>query len=297
LRRLCFARIALRLVPALALALFLAAALPGCTLDGFMFNGEPQDDPYDFTGTIIPSDRFDQEGTFVTASDGTRIHLHFVRSSGDATGRSDTTIFYCHGNSTNLLHYWERVEHLYELGYQVLIFDYRGYGRSDDVRGTEAGIYADAEAAFDHLMSLPEVDPDKVVFYGYSLGGAPCVELAHRYANQPAALITEAIFRSVEDLLQDGAGASLDVSMVSDLQFDNFAKIDGVGAPLLIIHGRDDSYVPMEYGVQLYAQAQEPKALYLAPGAGHSTVPGDPGSLNRQTYLDTVATFLDTYVP
>ncbi len=165
------------------------------------------------------------------------------------------------------------------------------------MEATEAGIYADAEAAFDHLLSLPEVNPDKVVFYGYSLGGAPCVELAHRYANQPAALITEAIFRSVEDLLQDGAGASLDVSMVSDLRFDNFAKIHEVGAPLLIIHGRDDDYVPVEYGIELYAQALEPKELYLAPGAGHSTVPGEAGSPNRQTYLDTVATFLDTYVP
>jgi fermentation-respiration switch protein FrsA (DUF1100 family) len=279
------------------LVLGLSAPLVGCTLDGFMFNGELHDGPYDFTGTTIPSDRFDPEGTFVTASDGTQIHLQFVRSSGDATGRADTTIFYCHGNSTNLLHYWDRVELFYELGYQTLIFDYRGYGRSDDVDGSEAGIYADAEAAYDHLLTRPEVNPDKIVFYGYSLGGAPCVELAHRYADQPAALITEAIFRSVEDLLQDGAGASLHVSMVSDLRFDNFAKIDGVNTPLLVIHGREDSYVPVEYGIELHAQAREPKALYLVPGAEHSTVPGDLGSENRQTYLDTVAAFLDTHVP
>ncbi len=269
----------------------------GCTLDGFMFNGTPQDGPYDFSSTSIPADRFDAEGTFVTAADGSRVHLHFVQSSGAVPHRAETTIFYCHGNRDHLFHYWDRVEILYELGYQVLIFDYRGYGRSEDVEATEAGIYADAEAAYDHLLSLPQVNPDRVVFYGYSLGGAPCVELASRYDDQPAALVTEAIFRSVEDLLQDSAGASLHASMGTDLRFDNFAKIRDVGAPILLLHGREDTFIRREYAVELFNRAAEPKALYLQPGAGHSTVPGDPGSENRQAYLDTVATFLDTHLP
>lgn len=285
--------------PALvALVLVVCAPLlaGGCTLDSFMFPGTPQDGPYDFSGTTIPSDRYDPEGTFVTAEDGTRVHLHFVRSSGDVPARAGVTIFYCHGNTDHILHYWDRVEIFYHLGYQVLIYDYRGYGRTEGTP-TEAGLYLDSEAALAHTLTLPEVDPARLVFYGYSLGCAPCTEIAKRHTDQPTALVLEAPFRSVEDLIEDGALASLDVGMLSDLEFDNYAKIDRVGAPLLVMHGSDDTFLKPEYGRALYEKALPPKAFWLAPGGQHGTVPGDEGSARRQGYEDTLTAFLDQYVP
>jgi hypothetical protein len=270
--------------------------LAACRLDGFMFAGEPHAGPYDLTGTSIPADRYDPEGVLVTAADGTRIHLMVVEPPGDPPGREGTTIFYCHGNAANIGHYWDRVEIFHALGYRVLIFDYRGYGRSEGTP-TEPGLYQDADAALAYLLARPGVDPDRIVFYGYSLGAAVCTDLAWRRPDQPAALVLEAPFRSVADLVQDGAGASLDPGMVTDLRFDNLSKIDGVGAPLLVVHGTADDYLMSDYGVALHEAAQEPKRLVLVPGANHGDVPGEPGSARRTLYVDAVTGFLDAQIP
>ena len=285
----------LKLLSALLLTTWLSGA--GCTLDGFMFAGVLVDGPYDFSDTTIPADKFDPEGTFVTAEDGTRVHLHYVQSSGDATGSADTTVFYCHGNSENIMHYWHRVEMLYEMGYQVLIFDYRGYGRSADVKTTEPGVYQDAEAAYAHLLTLPDVNPDKIVFYGYSLGCAVCTEMAYRYSDQPAALLLEAPFRSVKDLVQDSAGASLDVGMLADMRFDNIGKIDKIGAPLLVMHGQQDDYIQPAYGEDLFERALPPKQLWLVPGADHGGVPGEDDPVRYRQYESRVTSFIDQHVP
>jgi fermentation-respiration switch protein FrsA (DUF1100 family) len=280
--------------PSLLLALACCLPWAGCTLDGFLFNPRQQDGPYDLSGTTIPADRFDEEGTFVSAEDGTRIHLYYIKASGKHPARAKTAIFYCHGNSTNIGHYWWRMEAIHELGYQVLIFDYRGYGRSEG-KPDEPGLYMDAEAALAHLLKQPAVDARRVAFYGHSLGAAVCIELATR-KTVDAALVVESPFRSVKDLVQDGAIASLPPSFVTSHGFDNFAKIDKVGAPLLVMHGLDDDFLMSEYGQALYDQAQQPKTLWLVPGAAHSDIPDDPGTPRRKQWADKVTAHVDGHV-
>lgn len=275
--------------------LVLVLMASGCTLDSFMFNLEKQDGPYDFSDSSIPTDKFDAEGTFITAQDGTRIHLHVVESSGASPDRSSTTILYCHGNSSNISHYWDRVEGFYAMGFRTLIFDYRGYGRSEG-EPTEPGVYMDSEAALSHLLDMPQTEPERIVFYGNSLGAAVCIELAYRHSDQPAVLIVVAPFRSVADLVQDGAGASLHPGFITNLRFNNYAKIDQVGAPLMVIHGQDDDYLMPQYGKDLFERALPPKELWLVPGAEHGNVPGDAGTERNEEYKKRVSGFIDRHI-
>lgn len=273
--------------------LTLAGALLSCTLDSFLFEPVRQEGPYDFSATTIPADKFTAQGDFVTAADGTRIHLHHVLPADATTPRGRTSVFICHGNSDNLSYDWAEVEAFYDLGYRVLIFDYRGFGRSEGAP-TEAGLYQDGEAALAFLLAQPDVDPTRVVFVGDSLGAAVCTELAFRHADQPAVLVLAEPFRSIADLVADGATVSLPAGFVTNHAFDNYAKIDGVGAPVLILHGAEDSFLTPRYGRELYERALEPKAFQLVPGSGH-------GDLWEPEHIDVMMTaitgFVDEHVP
>ncbi len=275
-------------------AVIAALVLASCRLDGFMFNATKVSEPYDFSESIIPEDRYEPGGVFVEAADGTRIHLYFVRASGAEPDRAETTIFYCHGNRDNIGHYWPRVELFYEMGYSVLIFDYRGFGLSGG-EPDEPGLYMDGEAALAYLLSRPDVDQGRIVFYGYSLGAAVCLELAVRHQDLPRALVLESAFRSVADLVSDGATVSLDASFVTDLRFDNISKIGSVACPVLLMHGLADDFLRPDYSRDLYDRAPEPKELWLVPGANHTTVPGEPGSERRREYFEHVTSFVDRY--
>lgn len=267
----------------------------GCTLDAFLFNRTQQDGPYDFAGTSIPADRFSAEGTFIKAADGTRIHLHFVEASGDHSTRAKAAILYCHGNKDHIKHYWDRVEAFYEMGYQLLIFDYRGFGRSGG-EPDEPGLYMDGEAALAHLLQQPSVDPGRVAFYSNSLGAAVCIELASRHADQPQALVVAEPFRSIADMVADGAQVSFEPGFVTDHRFANIDKIHKVGAPLFVIHGAEDTYLMPQYGRDLYDKALDPKELWLVPGAGHGEITGAANTARRAQFSDRVTRFLDAHV-
>ena len=110
----------------------------------------------------------------------------------------------------------------------------------------------------------------------------------------PLALVVEASFRTVQDLVLDSSSASIDVGMVADIRFDNIGKIDDIGLPLLVLHGAEDDFIMPEYGQQVFDAAAEPKDIWIAPGADHS---GIPDGNRRQEYLDRVTTFLDQHIP
>lgn len=263
----------------------------GCTLDALFFGYQRQEGPYTLPSSIIPLDRHDQ-GLFLAAADGTRVHVIAVPPSGADPKRAGTAILFCHGNGGNLgtSRHWQRVEAFYQMGYGVLVFDYRGYGRSEG-QPTEDGVYQDGEAALAHLKA--QLWAPRIALYGHSLGAAVCTELAQRHAGQLRALILEAPFRSADDLVKDSARASLNAGYVTDLRFDNYAKIDHIGAPLFVMHGTDDTYLPPRYGQALYEHARDPKALWLVEGADHVSIPATEGTPGRTEYMQKVSGFLD----
>ena len=150
-------------------------------------------------------------------------------------------------------------------GSSILLLDYRGYGKSQG-SPSEKGLYADAEAAYEHLIGRGYA-PERIVLYGESLGTAAAVDLASR--RPCAGVILEAPFTSGRDL------ASRLLPVLGPLvmwSFDSKSKIRGVRSPLMVLHGTRDEVIPFEMGEGLYRAANEPKQFWAVSGAGHNDI-------------------------
>jgi fermentation-respiration switch protein FrsA (DUF1100 family) len=179
----------------------------------------------------------------------------------------------CHGNAGNIAHRIPLAAALREMGLDVLLFDYRGYGNSDG-SPSEEGTYLDAEAAWDHVVSQRGVLPSRLVLFGESLGSGVAVELATR--REIAGLVLEGAFSSLPEL-----GARLypylPVRLLARVRYDNAAKVGSLDRPLLMLHSPQDRVVPIELGRALYDAATDPKEFVETSG-GHN----DGGFLRSQ---------------
>ena len=218
-----------------------------------------------------------------TTADGVRLHGWFIQAR---TKPAAATIIYFHGNGGNVSHIGWIGEHLAACGFDVMLFDYRGYGRSEGKATDERGLYADADAAYDYVVRERGAIPEKLVLYGQSLGTTAVVELASRRACR--AIVLESGLSSASDL----ASSLLPwmprwLHKLGKNRFESARKLADVHCPVLVTHGEPDNRIPTEQGRVLYASANEPKRLLIVPGAGHNVV-GSGGI----RYLDTVSAFI-----
>jgi pimeloyl-ACP methyl ester carboxylesterase len=178
-------------------------------------------------------------------------------------------VLFLHGNEGNVSTNMERVEGLRQLGYSVLIIDYRGYGRSGGGFPDEAGVYRDAQAAWDHVVRDRHVAPSDVLIYGHSLGAAIAIELATHHP-EALGLVVESGFTSIEDMAAlDERYAILPVSLMLDQRFDSIRKVGRLALPVLFVHGTADKVVPFEMGRALYEATPAAAGFVAVPGAGH----------------------------
>lgn len=199
---------------------------------------------------------FEYDDVWLTASDGARVNAWWVPLSDDAP-----VVLYSHGNGGNMSTRMEVVKRLREAGASVLLYDYRGYGRSPGTP-TEAGTYRDGEAAYAWLLGRG-VDPRRVVFLGESLGCGVAVELALRH--RPAGLIFESGFTSIVDMGKV-VFPSLPVAWMTRYRYDNLSKIASLPCPLLVLHSPQDEIIPYEMGRRVFAAAPEPKEFFELKG-------------------------------
>jgi len=197
------------------------------------------------------------ESVTLMTADGVRLAGWFVPCEG-ARG----TVLMCHGNGGNIGDRLHPIGLFHELGLNVLIFDYRGYGESAG-KPSEEGTYQDARAAWQYLVEKRNTPPDKIVIFGRSLGGAVATGLAERVT--PAALILEATFTSIPDM-----GARLypwlPIRLLSRYRYNTLARLEQIHCPVLIAHSRDDEMIPFEQGQRLFAAAHEPKTFFELAG-------------------------------
>ncbi len=204
-------------------------------------------------------------------------------------GPTKPVLLWCHGNAGNVSHRLGNIRELYHRGISVLIFDYRGYGRSTG-SPSEWGMYQDALASYDYLIQQRRIPPDRVILFGRSLGSAVAGDLA---LNRPAAgLIVEGAFPSLQSM-SDHHYFGLPTRWFMNLEFNLVDKVAQLQMPLLVIHGEKDSIVPVDLGRQVFEAAPEPKRWYVVPGADHNDVPyvgGDP-------YFREVHNFIQNIIP
>ena len=223
------------------------------------------------------------EEVWLKVATGERVHGWFVRAQNRA---ALATMLYCHGNGGNLTDVAWIAQHFSRHNLDVLIFDYRGYGRSDGKITGEVGLYADAEAAYDFLVRERGAKVERLVLYGQSLGTTAAIDVASR--RPCGALIVESGLSSASDM---GAVAfpwlPRWMHWVGKNRFESTRKIAGVRCPLLVTHGTHDEVIPMDQGRKLYEAASEPKKLLIVPGGDHNLF-GSGGT----TYLDQVFNFI-----
>ncbi|MDD5556178.1 MAG: alpha/beta hydrolase [bacterium] len=216
------------------------------------------------------------EDVTLETADGVRIHGWFI----PGTGRG---LLFFHGNAGNISHRFDSIRIFHELGLQTLIIDYRGYGLSGG-RPSERGLSLDADAAYDHLRAREGIDPDSLVAFGRSLGGAVAADLA---ARRPlSALIVESAFTSTADIARDLLPL-LPARLLVTQRYDSIAKVPAIRIPKLFIHSRDDEIIPFRHGRRLYEAAAEPRRLFEMRG-GHN----DAFLLPANRYPEALERFL-----
>jgi fermentation-respiration switch protein FrsA (DUF1100 family) len=221
----------------------------------------------------------------LTTEDGVRLHAWFLPARD-----SRLTVLFASGNAGNISHRLDRVRLLqWHLGADVLLFDYRGYGRSQG-SPDEAGTYADARAAWRHLTETRGIPAETLVLFGESLGSAVVLDLA--ISHPCRALVLESPFTSIRDMAA-AVVPFLPVGPLLRTRYDNLAKIPRLRVPLLVLHGEADEVVPFTQGRRLFAAAPEPKRFFPIPGAGHN----DTYVTGGEAYWRTLAAFLDTLPP
>lgn len=196
-------------------------------------------------------------------------------------GESPHTILFMHGTNYNASDMWASQERaqlfggfLKGIGCRFFVFDYRGYGRNAG-DATERGTYLDASAALAYLHNRPEVDPMKLVFYGFSMGTGVAAELALREPS--AGLILRAPFTCIKDLIFDRLpilrGPLALMPWLPLTRFDTARKIGHVPGPLLVMHSDADETVPYWMGRRVYELSPEPKTFVTFPDAQHRDFP------------------------
>jgi fermentation-respiration switch protein FrsA (DUF1100 family) len=229
------------------------------------------------------------EDVWFRGRSGELLHGWYVRARGVETQNAPTVIYF-HGNGGNINVIGWLGEALCARGFNVLLFDYRGYGRSEGSARDERAIYEDADAAYDYIVQERGTLPEQVVLYGQSLGTTAATDLA---ARRPCgALILESGLSSASDM------ASLILPWVpvwihsyGQNHFESARKLERVRAPVLIAHGGRDRTIPIEQGYKLYQAAHEPKQLVIIEEAGHNDLIATGG----KEYLDTLARFIERY--
>jgi fermentation-respiration switch protein FrsA (DUF1100 family) len=175
------------------------------------------------------------------------------------------------------------VKSLHHLGPNLLLVDYRGYGSSSPGTPNETRVYEDARAALDYLLNQRHVSIHDVIFMGRSIGTGPATQLAVEHTDA-GGLILESPFTSVPEAAKAiWYLRAFPLSLFVHNRFDNLSKIGSVHVPVFITVGTEDTLTPPEMAKALFQDANQPKELYLVPGADHNGIVGIGGqALEKQ---------------
>jgi fermentation-respiration switch protein FrsA (DUF1100 family) len=211
--------------------------------------------------------------------DGICLGAWYLPAAGKAPA-----VLVCNGNGGDRSMRAALAVALNRMGLSVLLFDYRGYGGNLG-RPSEEGLAADARAAQAWLAARPEVDPQRIVYFGESLGAAVTIGLALQ--RPPAALVLRSPFTSLADVAEVHY-PWLPASRLLVDRYPSIERIASVSVPLLVIAGDRDDIVPESLSRRLYDAAGEPKRFVQVRAAGHN----DPEMLHGRLMLDEIGGFL-----
>ena len=212
-----------------------------------------------------------EEVTF-TLDDQVRLHGWWLPARGSA----NATVLHLHGNAANISNHLPLVAWLPEAGFNVLLFDYRGFGASEG-KPTLNGLVDDGLAALSYLRARSDVDANKIVLLGQSIGGATALRLLARDAQGVRLAIIDSAFARYRGIARDAALQSVLLAPLAPLAAawlpaadrDPITALAQIRLPLLFVHGTADGVIAPKHSEQLHAAANEPKRLIRVEGAQH----------------------------
>ncbi len=238
-------------------------------------------------------------------ADGIELVAWYIPPTEAADG---ATLVYAHGFGGSRGALLEDAVALRPFGYGALLLDMRNHGESGD--GVTTWGYSEANdlvAAYNYLLTRPEVNPDRIGLVGKSMGGAAAARAALQLPNL-AVLVLQSSYTSFEDNLPNILpGIARSPGFLSPLVFRRMVSESGLplaearavqavvslNVPLLVIHGQQDRLVPLAQGEAIFAAANEPKQLYIVPGAGHLNI----FTMDPARFTAEMRAFLEAYLP
>jgi abhydrolase domain-containing protein 17 len=191
----------------------------------------------------------------LTAPDGVRLMARHWPNPA-----AKHTLLYLHGNYEDLGSLADYIPEFVRAGYAVFALDYRRYGHSGGTPDEE-NLCTDTLVAYEHLRTKLGVPADRIVVFGYSLGGGPGVELAR---TQPVAgLVLQGTFVSAYRVMTR-------IPVFPGDKFENLKKLPALTCPVMVIHGTADGTVPFWHGEKLYAALPGRKAQLFVEGGPHA---------------------------
>ena len=262
------------------------AGASGCKLDSLVFDPTRVSE-YQFSTTVVP-ESLRSEVSFRSGTE--TLYGVRVRQRGSAPR---STVLLSHGKGGDLSRRleWQRAEAIWQAGFDVIAYDYRGFGKSTGSSTGEPSLLADARAALAFTLSLPGVSSKNLVLYGHSLGGVPTTELAMTLSRTGAGLqgvVLESAFASGEAMAQTATILDVPREWLLHGKFDNIGKLHDIVAPILILVGSEDIQIPRAQTEALFARANNPKRLEVVPGAVHDDVPPTLGRSSFSALLQWV---------
>ena len=201
------------------------------------------------------------EEVFLDTEDGARIHGLFFEADRQARG----VVLYFHGNAGSVASWYQVALELSQYEVDVLLIDYRTYGKS---RGdmSEEGLYHDGQAAYDYLLEQG-IEPPSIVVHGRSVGSAVATYVAHK--NEVGGLVLETPFTSLVTLASE-LYPFLAPRQLLRYEMDNLSRVVTIEAPTWVVHGTADRIVPVEHGRQVFEAGAGAWELTIIDGGGHN---------------------------
>lgn len=223
------------------------------------------------------------EDVAIDVEQDVKLHGWFIKSAKQPAA---ATVLFSHGNAGNIADRVDRIRTWKTLGVDVLLYDYRGFGRSTG-EPDEEGTYRDGRAAYDYLLKTRGVDPARLVLMGESLGCAISIQLA--LDRKAAGLVLEAPFASIPHMAA-AIYPFLPAKLFVRTKYDNLAKITQVKMPVLVVQGTQDEVIPVAQGRLVFEAAPQPKKLLGIEGAHHN----DVYVVGGDRYLRELASFIES---
>jgi len=196
------------------------------------------------------------EDIYIDTRDGVRLHGWYIPRE-----EAEEVVLFLHGNGGNISHRGASIDIFNRIGLNVLIIDYRGYGKSEG-SPSEEGLYEDARSAWRYLIERG-FKREQIILFGRSIGAAVATKLA--VETGPEKLILESSFSSARDMA-DRVLPLISRVVMMRYPFNSMERIKDINARLLMLHSPDDEIIPYRLGEKLYRAANEPKQFVKLKG-------------------------------